>query len=67
MSGHSPYALVQSVTDRMTILFFAVCGLDVLDALDVTSSIKDDIISWIYAQQVLPTSQGTVYVRGMDY
>jgi len=43
----------------MTILFFAVCGLDVLDALDTISALKADIISWIYAQQVLPcNSQG---------
>lgn len=44
---------------RVTILFFAVCGLDILDAIDTISGIRDDIISWLYVQQVLPTnSQG---------
>ena len=49
-------------TNRVTILFFAVCGLDVLDAIDVISGIKEDIISWLYSQQVLPTNKGIVLV-----
>lgn len=51
-----PSSVRQLDTSRVTVLFFAVCGLDVLDAIDAISGIKDDIISWLYAQQVLPTS-----------
>ncbi|XP_065911025.1 geranylgeranyl transferase type-1 subunit beta-like [Dysidea avara] len=51
-----PSSTRQFDTSRMTILFFAVCGLDVLDAMDTISAMKADIISWIYAQQVLPSN-----------
>ncbi|XP_009875164.1 PREDICTED: geranylgeranyl transferase type-1 subunit beta-like, partial [Apaloderma vittatum] len=37
----------------LTIAFFALSGLDMLDSLDVVN--KDDIIEWIYSLQVLPT------------
>ncbi len=41
---------------RMTILMFGLSGLDLLSALDtvVPDSYKQEIIEWIYAQQVLP-------------
>lgn len=38
---------------RLTIAFFALSGLDMLDSLDVVN--KHDIIEWIYSLQVLPT------------
>lgn len=38
---------------RLTIMFFALSGLDVLDALDVVD--KNIMIEWIYSLQVLPT------------
>lgn len=37
---------------RLTIAFFALSGLDMLDSLDVVN--KEDIIEWIYSLQVLP-------------
>jgi geranylgeranyl transferase type-1 subunit beta len=37
----------------LTIAFFALSGLDMLDSLDVVN--KDDIIEWIYSLQVLAT------------
>uniref|UniRef100_A0ACB8EQH3 Geranylgeranyl transferase type-1 subunit beta n=1 Tax=Sphaerodactylus townsendi TaxID=933632 RepID=A0ACB8EQH3_9SAUR len=40
-------------TSRLTIAFFALSGLDMLDSLDVVK--KEDIIEWIYSLQVLPT------------
>uniref|UniRef100_A0A3P9LF22 Geranylgeranyl transferase type-1 subunit beta n=1 Tax=Oryzias latipes TaxID=8090 RepID=A0A3P9LF22_ORYLA len=40
-------------TTRLSIVFFALSGLDVLGSLDVID--KDLIIEWIYSQQVLPT------------
>lgn len=43
--GHSHF--------RLTIVFFALSGLDVLDALDVVD--KNVMIEWIYSLQVLPT------------
>ena len=41
---------------RLTIVFFALSGLDVLDALHVID--KDNMIEWIYSLQVLPTEDG---------
>lgn len=38
---------------RLTIIFFALSGLDVLDALDVID--RNTMIEWIYSLQVLPT------------
>ncbi|GLD54084.1 geranylgeranyl transferase type-1 subunit beta [Lates japonicus] len=40
-------------TTRLTIIFFALSGLDVLDALDVID--RNVMIEWIYSLQVLPT------------
>lgn len=38
---------------RLTVIFFALSGLDVLDALDVID--RNVTIEWIYSLQVLPT------------
>ena len=48
----------------MTILFFCISGLDLLKALDVLSDSRQNIIEWIYAQQVLPDGNdpGSVYL-----
>ncbi len=40
----------------MTLLFFSLSGLDVLDAIDLSPARKSEIIDWIYAQQILPDS-----------
>jgi len=42
----------------MTIAFFAISGLDVLNALDAIDGEKANIIEWIYAFQVLPDASG---------
>ena len=47
---------------RMTIAFFAISGLDMLNALDAVDSVKADIIEWIYAFQVLPDPSGMLYL-----
>lgn len=40
---------------RVTIAFFAVSGLDVLDSLHLLSeSFRTDIVNWIYSLQVVP-------------
>ncbi len=43
----------------MTLVFFALSGLDVLNSLDATLPLKEkeDIINWIYAQQILPDGE----------
>lgn len=42
-------------TSRMTLLFFALSGLDVLQALDsISAEEQKQMVEWIYAQQVLP-------------
>lgn len=46
-------------TSRLTVAFFALSGLDVLNSLDVIESEKKDIINWIYSLQVLPDPDNT--------
>ena len=44
---------------RLTIAFFALSGLDVLNALDrVTEPNKKEIVDWIYSLQVIPDKAG---------
>jgi len=44
----------------MTLLFFAVSGLDILDSLGILSAEeKEEIVEWIYAQQIPPAEDGT--------
>ena len=39
----------------MTILYFGLSGLDVLNALDsISAKEKQEMIEWIYAMQLLP-------------
>lgn len=40
------------LVSRLSILFFALSGLDVLDALSMVD--RNIMIEWIYSQQVLP-------------
>ncbi len=42
-------------TSRMTILYFGLSGLDLLDSLSVLSDEqKEQMIEWIYSQQIVP-------------
>lgn len=45
---------------RLTVIFFALSGLDVLDALDVID--RNGMIEWIYSLQVLPTEDRKSYI-----
>ncbi|XP_033750629.1 geranylgeranyl transferase type-1 subunit beta-like [Pecten maximus] len=42
-------------SNRMTIAFFALSGLDMLNSLHVIEKDKKEIIDWIYSLQLLPT------------
>ena len=42
----------------MTVAFFAISGLDMLNALDAIEKEKNDIIRWVYSMQVLPDETG---------
>lgn len=45
---------------RMTILFFGLSGLDVLDSLSVISDEdRAGMVDWIYSQQILPNTSGS--------
>lgn len=54
-----------SFNTRLTIVFFALSGLDVLDALDVVD--KPSLIEWIYSLQVLPTEDRTSSVLCLTF
>ncbi|XP_021345937.1 geranylgeranyl transferase type-1 subunit beta-like [Mizuhopecten yessoensis] len=41
-------------SNRMTVAFFALSGLDMLNSLDVVEKNKKEIIDWIYSLQLLP-------------
>jgi prenyltransferase beta subunit len=50
-----PARLVCYDSTRLTIAFFAISGLDILNALDVLDDKKKEhIINWIYRLQVVP-------------
>ncbi|XP_071844987.1 geranylgeranyl transferase type-1 subunit beta-like [Apostichopus japonicus] len=54
-----PSAYSSLDTSRLTIAFFALSALDVLDSLSVICDEKDKIIDWIYSLQVLPDAQNS--------
>jgi len=39
---------------RVTVAFFALSGLDVLNSLQLIEKDKTDIIEWLYSNQKLP-------------
>ena len=39
---------------RVTVAFFALSGLDILNSLHVVEKNKKDIIEWFYSNQKLP-------------
>lgn len=49
----------------MTVAFFAISGLDILNALEVLDKDKPDIIEWIYSQQVLPDNKGKILHKSL--
>lgn len=61
-----PARLASHDSTRVTIAFFAVCGLDILDSLDIIkeSTIRD-IINWIYRYQVV-SKEGQVECSGFQ-
>jgi len=54
-----PACLSSYDTTRLTMAFFAISGLDILNALDVLDDEKKErIIGWIYRLQVVPDASG---------
>ncbi|XP_030382862.1 geranylgeranyl transferase type-1 subunit beta isoform X2 [Scaptodrosophila lebanonensis] len=52
-----PARMASHDNTRSTIVFFAVCGLDVLNALHlIPPQMRQDIINWIYGGLVVPRS-----------
>lgn len=50
-----PARLISYDSTRLTMAFFAISGLDILNALDVLDDKKKEhIIDWIYRLQVVP-------------
>jgi geranylgeranyl transferase type-1 subunit beta len=43
-------------TSRMTIAYFCVGSLDILNSLDSIKN-KEDIINWIYSLQIVPSKE----------
>lgn len=44
---------------RLSIAFFAISGLDVLNSLNsLSTKMTKDLIEWIYSLQIVPESEG---------
>ncbi|KAJ3450628.1 geranylgeranyl transferase type-1 subunit beta [Anaeramoeba flamelloides] len=50
-----PQPIQSMESNRMTILYFAISGLDMLGATDRIKS--KEVIEWVYAQQIVPDSK----------
>uniref|UniRef100_A0A0B6Z0R7 Geranylgeranyl transferase type-1 subunit beta n=1 Tax=Arion vulgaris TaxID=1028688 RepID=A0A0B6Z0R7_9EUPU len=50
-------------THRVSVAYFAISGLDILDCLSDIDNIKDHIIDWIYSLQVQPSQTGDNYCQ----
>ena len=48
---------------RITVLFFALSGLDVLNSVNYNKAEVDGMIDWIYALQILPKEGGTLFSK----
>lgn len=56
-----PTSLAKMDSNRMTLAFFGLSGLDVLGALDTMSQQrKQETINWIYGHQILPEEGGSM-------
>ena len=54
-----PLVMTSNPLYRMTILFFGLCGLDILQSVDtVSAEERKQLREWIYAQQILPDKTG---------
>lgn len=51
-----PSSLSSFDTQRITIAFFAISGLDILDRLDLLDEQRKDIIDWLYLSLIAPES-----------
>ena len=54
-----PSSLASYDTQRVTLAFFAISGLDLLDKLDLIAEQRQDIINWLYKCLVISTDEDT--------
>lgn len=52
---------------RVSVAFFAVSGLDVLESLQEIEGSRDHIINWIYSLQVQPNDTGQRRINVMIF
>ena len=50
---------------RMTVFFFAISGLDLLDALHEIQTNKSKMVDWIYSLQILPDKNGNWFCEAV--
>lgn len=55
-----PSSLANFDTQRVTISYFAVSGLDMLNRLDLVEGQRQDIVSWLYHCLVSPSDNSTL-------
>lgn len=56
--GLIPEHYIMLDTSRITVIYFAVVGLDLLDELESIADMRENIIEYIYAQQLKGGTEG---------
>eukprot|EP01132_Coremiostelium_polycephalum_P007555 gene7555-9289_t len=51
-----PKPYTSGLPNHLSLIYFTVSGLDLLNKLDLIESEKQNIIDWVYSQQILPSS-----------
>ena len=59
-----PSSCVSYDTQRVTIAFFAISGLDLLDKLDLIQDVKSEIVDWLYKCLVISEDSETQHWSG---
>lgn len=61
-SSYSFRSTISDVFFSMTVLFFTLSGLDLMNALDEVDDVeRKHIIDWIYSLQILPEDKGKTW------
>ena len=58
-----PSSLANFDTQRVTISYFAVSGLDILGRLDLVESQRQDIVDWLYRCLVSPSDNSSLFTK----
>ena len=58
INGNNRFFSSEWIVNRLSISFFAISGLDVLDSLNLIEKQKQDIVNWVYQFQIISDHTG---------